>query len=121
MKQSDLSEEFARMEKNEYTDKDVECTLKEEDALYEKARSGPLAKFMDDLRILFQMLRDKERFSQRTIALILAVIAYIITPIDIVPDFIPVAGLLDDTALLSMVLKSISDDIKKYKESINPR
>lgn len=121
MKQSDLLEEFARMEKNEYTDKDIEETLKEENALFEKVRRGPLAKFMDDLRVLFQMLRNKDRFSSRTIALILAVIAYIITPIDIVPDFIPVAGLLDDVALLSMVLKSISGDIKEYKDSVKPR
>ncbi|MDY4674470.1 MAG: DUF1232 domain-containing protein [Treponema sp.] len=121
MKQSDLLEEFARMEKNEYIDKDIEDTLKEEEEVYKKARSGPLAKFKDDLQILFQMLRNKERFSRRTIALILAGIAYIISPLDIVPDLIPVAGLLDDAALLSMILNSISGDIKEYKDSVESR
>ena len=59
----------------------------------------------------------KFNFSKSTIGLIVAVLAYIISPIDIVPDFIPLAGLLDDAALLTMVLNSIKNDIERYKNN----
>ncbi|WP_234108882.1 YkvA family protein [Chryseobacterium sp. R2A-55] len=66
-------------------------------------------------------------FDRRTpvAAKILAVvtIGYLLSPIDFIPDFIPVLGLLDDLILVpiligitvSLIPKSILDDLKKKK------
>lgn len=119
MKQSDLDKEFSRMVKNEYSEVDINKTIAEEAKMAEKTKEGPLAKFKLDITTLFEMLKDRENFnfSKSTIGLIVAVLAYILSPIDIVPDFIPLAGLLDDAALLTMVLNSIKGDIEKYKNN----
>jgi len=38
-------------------------------------------------------------------AIVILVLAYIISPIDIIPDFIPVLGLIDEIILISMAYK----------------
>jgi len=52
----------------------------------------------------------------RTLALLVAGLLYFINPFDIVPDFIPVAGLLDDLTFLVLVLKSIRKDVDLFRE-----
>ena len=39
--------------------------------------------------------------------LVYALIAYLAMPFDLVPDFIPVAGQLDDAILVALVLRSL--------------
>lgn len=46
----------------------------------------------------------------------IAVLIYFISPIDLVPDFIPVIGLLDDAALLGWFMTSIKAELDKFKE-----
>lgn len=51
-----------------------------------------------------------------TKALIGIVLAYALSPIDLIPDFIPVLGLLDDLLLvplgIALALKSIPEDVR---------
>ncbi|MFT8311727.1 MAG: DUF1232 domain-containing protein [Sporolactobacillus sp.] len=56
-------------------------------------------------------------------AMIIAGLAYLITPIDVVPDFIPVAGYSDDLAVLIFIIGKVAylidDDSKnKAKEAL---
>ncbi len=45
-----------------------------------------------------------------------AVFLYFLTPIDFVPDFIPVIGLLDDISLLAWFMTSIKGEMEKFPE-----
>lgn len=50
-----------------------------------------------------------------TILGVLSAIIYIVSPIDLVPDFIPGGGYIDDAAILILCLKAgAEDDIKEY-------
>jgi uncharacterized membrane protein YkvA (DUF1232 family) len=72
--------------------------------------------FMADFRLLFDMIMDKDfSFSVATWALIAGALAYVICPIDIIPDFIPIVGWLDDAFVLSMVVTSLDAEITAYK------
>ena len=51
-----------------------------------------------------------------TIIGIVALVLYVVSPIDLIPDFIPGAGLLDDAALLALELKQIHSDVEEYKK-----
>jgi hypothetical protein len=55
-----------------------------------------LATFIPDCLILFKRLLTDQRVSGWRKALIVGLIAYLAMPIDLVPDFIPIAGQLDD-------------------------
>ncbi len=50
----------------------------------------------------------------RTAAALAAALAYFVAPLDAVPDFIPVAGLLDDAAVLSLVFGAAEADLRRY-------
>ena len=45
---------------------------------------------------------------------IVGVILYFINPLDIIPDFIPGIGLLDDVTLLAWVYKNIESEVEDY-------
>lgn len=52
---------------------------------------------------------------KRTIILVVAALLYLITPVDMVPDFIPLTGLLDDITVIGFVIKQVSQELEKYK------
>ncbi|WP_413617039.1 YkvA family protein [Hymenobacter latericus] len=46
----------------------------------------------------------------------LAVLLYTLSPIDLVPDFIPVLGFLDDLSLLSWFIGKFQSEIRRFRE-----
>ena len=78
--------------------------------LKEKAR-----KIKKNIPTVFLALKDKET---PIIAKIFAgiTVAYALSPIDLIPDFIPVIGYLDDAAVVTLVLGlGVGHDLEKYK------
>ena len=57
-------------------------------------------------QFLLEILGDR-RVPRRSKILLGALLAYLAFPIDLVPDFIPVAGQLDDAILMALVLRSV--------------
>jgi uncharacterized membrane protein YkvA (DUF1232 family) len=66
-----------------------------------------LARLVPDCVVLLRRLCADPRVVWWRKALLAAVIAYLALPIDLVPDFIPVAGQLDDVILVALVLRSV--------------
>jgi uncharacterized membrane protein YkvA (DUF1232 family) len=60
----------------------------------------------EKILLLFSAMRDK-RTPWYAKAMVGLVLAYIVSPIDIIPDFIPVIGLLDEVILVPIVLAII--------------
>jgi uncharacterized membrane protein YkvA (DUF1232 family) len=66
-----------------------------------------IARFVPDCAVLFgRLLRDR-RVPRRSKALLAALIPYLALPFDLVPDFIPVAGQVDDAVLVAFVLRRV--------------
>ena len=51
-----------------------------------------------------------------TIAAIVGTLLYVLSPIDLIPDFIPVIGYLDDAAMLALCLNFTKYDVEEYKK-----
>jgi uncharacterized membrane protein YkvA (DUF1232 family) len=66
-----------------------------------------LVRFIPDCVVLFRRLLGDERVPRRTKLLLAVVIVYLVSPIDLIPDFIPVAGQLDDAIALALVVRSL--------------
>jgi uncharacterized membrane protein YkvA (DUF1232 family) len=65
-----------------------------------------LAGFIPDCVVLVRRLLRDLRVPRRTKVALWLLIAYLVMPIDLVPDVIPVAGQLDDAILVALVLRS---------------
>jgi uncharacterized membrane protein YkvA (DUF1232 family) len=66
-----------------------------------------LATFVPDCVVLFRRLLGDSRIPRRAKLLLVALVAYLAMPLDIVPDFIPVAGQLDDAIIVALVLRTV--------------
>ena len=81
-------------------------------------------KLKTDIPAIFLALKDKET---PIIAKIFAgiTVAYALSPIDLIPDFIPVLGYLDDVILLpafvALTIKFIPNDILEKKRKLSER
>ena len=63
-----------------------------------------LAGFVPDCALLIKRLAASPTISRRQRLVLLVLLAYLVTPIDIVPDFIPIGGQLDDAVLVALAL-----------------
>jgi uncharacterized membrane protein YkvA (DUF1232 family) len=66
-----------------------------------------LAGFIPDCIVLFRRLLGDSRIPRRRRAIVVALIGYLALPFDVVPDFIPVAGQLDDAVIVALTLRAI--------------
>ncbi len=58
--------------------------------------------------------KDYTRIPWGSIVLIVVAIIYFVSPFDLIPDWIPVAGFIDDAAVIGFVLKQISNDLDNF-------
>ncbi len=84
------------------------------------AENGALSKAIDDVKLLFLLLKDYysgvyRDISWKSISAVIATIIYILNPLDLVPDALPVIGQIDDLAVLGVCLNFIKIDFEKYK------
>jgi uncharacterized membrane protein YkvA (DUF1232 family) len=66
-----------------------------------------LATFVPDCLVLLHVLVRDPRVPRRRKLLLLALLGYLTMPIDLVPDFIPIAGQLDDALVIALVVRSV--------------
>ena len=71
----------------------------------------------DDFKLMLDMMLDKEYIiSTKTKVVIAGTLAYVILPLDIIPDILPIIGWLDDGFVLSYNIQNLSEEIEEYKK-----
>ncbi len=81
---------------------------------------GPLADLADDVMTLVAMVKDYaagnyREVPQKSVLAAAAALFYILNPFDLIPDLVPALGLMDDAAVLTMVVKAIQSDVHNYR------
>ena len=92
-----------------YKDKFTQSEFVEKIARIAK-RAG--AKFVYAALILFYTLQS-DKVSIKDKAIIIGALGYLISPLDVMPDAIPIAGLSDDLAVLIYVLRKVWGDVSE--------
>lgn len=106
---------------DDFEEEDLDDVLEDEDAIKSKFENkGKLQRYLDDAVILFSLLKDYANGNYRevpfnVIAAIGGALLYVLSPIDLIPDFIPIIGYLDDAAVIAFCLNLIEKDLITYK------
>jgi len=109
---SEKAREYAR---------DPEKTKKLVDKAIKKSSGiGPLTELGENLKLIFGLVKDyaKGRYRDIRYGSLIAIIIgllYLVAPIDSIPDFIPLAGFIDDAAVLGLIIKQVRSELDKYK------
>ncbi len=80
-----------------------------------------LERYVDEVKLTYQMLGDywTGRYRQVpywVIATVAVALLYLLSPVDLIPDFIPGLGVLDDIAVLGICLKLIAREVEEYRK-----
>ncbi len=120
-----ISEDRARRVVNDgakkVTVEDVNKVVMRADDIQRKVfGNGPLSRFISDVKEMISLVKDYWNDNYRevpwwTIAAVVAALLYVLSPVDLIPDFIPFFGLLDDAAVVSVCLLLVEQDLNKYR------
>lgn len=79
-----------------------------------------IGRLWTDLPLLFRLLKAWKNgsyrgLSVRTLASLVVALIYVLSPVDLIPDFIPGVGLIDDAAVLGLLLHSMAQDLAAFR------
>lgn len=75
-----------------------------------------------DLKCLYGYVRDVttgkyKDYNVSNLALAIAALVYLVSPLDFIPDLLP-GGLLDDAAVIAWAIKQLHEELAKYRKSV---
>jgi uncharacterized membrane protein YkvA (DUF1232 family) len=103
------------------TTHDIEEVIDRADEIKGKFRDGgPLKRFIRDAQLMVSLVQDYWNRSYReipwwAIATVSAALLYVLSPIDLIPDVIPILGLLDDAMVVSACLLMVEQQLADYE------
>ena len=115
-----IDEDYVSGEITKIEGDDVDMVMENEEAVSKKlSNAGALKKYTELGKVMFGMLKDYRKGVYTnvpwfTIAAIAFAFLYVLNPFDIVPDFIPGIGYIDDFAVLTFGLRFIESDLHNY-------
>lgn len=84
--------------------------------------SSIFSSLVEKVKILYEMIKNPDyKISSQTKILIVAALLYFVTPIDLVPDFIPIIGWADDAALITLIFAYLHKEIESYQDFVRGR
>lgn len=114
-----INKDYLHSEVSKVEDGDLEMVLENKEAIDKKLSGSGMKKYAELGKLMFGMLKDYKKGIYHnvpwfTIAAIGLSLLYVFNPLDMVPDFIPGVGYVDDFALFTVVLRFIQSDLHSY-------
>ena len=115
-----IDEDYFKTEVTKIDNNDVSIAMDSQDKVDDKINnSGLLQKYSELAKLMYGMLKDYRKGVYNkvpwfTIATVAFSFLYILNPLDIIPDFIPGLGYIDDMAIFTFGLRFIESDLHNY-------
>ena len=121
-----ISPETANRELKKHSDqlqeKDLYKVLQKEQKIEDKFRNNAsLTGYFTKAKSLLSLIKDYwngtyPEVPWKTLAAAGGALLYVLMPLDLIPDFIPIVGLLDDAGVVAACLKLVTDDLVAYEK-----
>ena len=75
---------------------------------------------LEHVQLFLRMIKksftgEYSSFSNKTLLSLVFGLLYFVTPLDVVPDFIPLLGFSDDLSIIYFIIKNFKSDIEAFK------
>lgn len=96
----------------------LEVKMKMSTRFFEMLRM--IGRLRSDLPLLGRLLKawkdgSYRGLSVRTLASLAGALLYVVSPVDLIPDFIPGVGFIDDAVVLALLLHSLAQDLVAFR------
>ena len=111
---------FGKIKNGNASNADASTVLNNADAILSKGKEGALASFFDDIKSMIDMVKawckkEYKGIPFKTISMVILTLVYVFCPIDVIPDSIPVIGLLDDATVVRLCLGAMRSDLEAFR------
>jgi len=78
-----------------------------------------LTKLTDRVKVIIRMLKayvkgEYRMLPWKSLIILVAALLYFVTPLDLIPDVIPVTGYIDDFTVILWVFRTLQNDINEF-------
>lgn len=114
-----INKDYLHSEISNVDDGDLDMVMKNKEAIDKKLRGSGMKKYAELGKLMMGMLHDYRKGSYTTppwftIAAIGLTLLYVFNPMDMLPDFLPGVGYVDDFALFTVAVRFIESDLHAY-------
>jgi uncharacterized membrane protein YkvA (DUF1232 family) len=90
-----------------------------------KVQQGGVREGMAEAQVQIQLLvrlikayasGEYRKLPWKSLVSIVGVLIYFVSPLDFIPDFLPIVGMTDDLALVLWLFKTLSDDLSDFSQ-----
>ena len=99
-----------KFSKKEYTEEDIREAEEKADSVY-KAKLGEV---WNKVRLLFEIAKHPSLWGAQYAVMATLAVIYLVSPIDAVPDFIPLGGLADDIAVIGFMIAAVIKGVRAF-------
>ena len=103
----------------DFSEADLEKVRKDGDVAEEK--SSKLGAQFESFKLTWGLLQDYwagnyKNVPWKLLAAIGFAVTYLVSPLDVIPDFLPIVGFVDDAAVFALVVSTFQSELDTYKE-----
>lgn len=114
-----INEDYLKSEISKVEDGDLDMVMKNKEAIDKKLQGSGMKKYAELGKLMFGMLKDYRsgNYTQVpwfSIAAMGLTLLYIFNPLDMLPDFLPGVGYVDDFALFTVAVRFLQTDLHSY-------